>query len=237
MDNWKAKTCWTPEFFKSKYGDIHVTTVKQTETTDEQCTMRLGEYIDYMQSTKEENPSYLRTWYFPNDCPEILEDYNIPEYFKSWLEQLPHEIRSQFSSWLFIGPANTGSRMHVDGFMTSAWNAVISGRKCWLFYPPEDECYLYTGEVDAFNPDLTKYPLFAQARPLICIQNPGEIIFTPSGWWHQVINETNCISLTGNFVNETNCKMVRNYLDVTERPEYSDTLQQAIKQYIPQLCV
>ncbi|MBW4592771.1 MAG: cupin-like domain-containing protein [Brasilonema angustatum HA4187-MV1] len=60
MDNWKAKTCWTPEFFKSKYGAIHVTTVKQTETTDEQCTMRLGEYIDYMESSEEENPYYLR---------------------------------------------------------------------------------------------------------------------------------------------------------------------------------
>lgn len=234
MDNWKANTCWTPEFFKSKYGAIHVTTVKETKTTDDQCTMRLGEYIDYMESTKEENPYYLKAWYYHNDCPEISEDYKIPEYFKSWHQQLPDDIRPQMS-WIFIGPANTGSRMHVDALMTSAWNAVISGRKRWFFYPPEDECYLYDGKVDAFHPDLTKYPLFAKARPLTCIQNPAEIVFTPSGWWHQVINEKNCIAVTENFVNETNYKMVRNYLEVLEDSEYSNTIKQAVKQYIPQL--
>ncbi|WP_375509762.1 cupin-like domain-containing protein [uncultured Nostoc sp.] len=231
MDNWKAKTCWTPEFFKSKYGATHVT-VRKTKTPDDERTMRLGEYIDYMESTKEENPYYLKYWGFSDDCPELLEDYNIPEYFNSWHQQLPDEIRPRWS-WIYIGSTNTGSGMHIDPAMSSAWNAVISGRKRWVFYPPEDEPYLYDGKVDAFNPDLKKYPLFAEARSLTCIQNSGEIIFTPGGWWHQVVNEENCIAITGNFVNETNYKMVKNYLEVSEVPKLNQ-LKQAVKQYIPQ---
>lgn len=232
MDNWKAKTCWTPEFFKSKYGAIHVMLVR-AKTQNKEITMRLGEYIDYIESTKEENPYYLRSWRFPYDCPELLEDYNIPEYFKSWHQQFPYKIRPQLGE-LYIGSVNTGTYLHVDTMMTSAWNAVISGRKRWFFYPPEDQHYLYDGKVDAFNPDLTKYPLFAKAKSLTCIQNPGEIIFIPSGWWHQVVNERNGIALSENFVNETNYKMVRNFLEVSEATEYYNTMKKMIKQYIPQ---
>jgi oxalate decarboxylase/phosphoglucose isomerase-like protein (cupin superfamily) len=39
---------------------------------------------------------------------------------------------------------------------------------------------------------------------LSCVQRPGDIIFTPSNWWHQVRNDTCTLALTENFINETN---------------------------------
>jgi oxalate decarboxylase/phosphoglucose isomerase-like protein (cupin superfamily) len=36
------------------------------------------------------------------------------------------------------------------------------------------------------------------------VQRPGDIIYTPSNWWHQVRNETCTLALTENFINETN---------------------------------
>ena len=39
-------------------------------------------------------------------------------------------------SWLYIGPKNSRSALHVDA-TSSAWNAVLSGRKQWVAYPPE----------------------------------------------------------------------------------------------------
>lgn len=38
--------------------------------------------------------------------------------------------------WLVAGPAGSGSRFHCDPYCTSAWNALLSGRKLWVFYPP-----------------------------------------------------------------------------------------------------
>ena len=38
--------------------------------------------------------------------------------------------------WLIWGPARSGSTFHKDPNATSAWNAVVRGRKRWLLYPP-----------------------------------------------------------------------------------------------------
>ena len=50
----------------------------------------------------------------------------------------------------------------------------------------------------------------------------------------KVVNEQNGIALSENFVNETDYKMVRNFLEVSEATEYYNTMKQMSKQYIPQ---
>ena len=41
--------------------------------------------------------------------------------------------------WLVIGPERSGSPFHLDPYKTSAWNAVLEGRKRWWLYPPDVE--------------------------------------------------------------------------------------------------
>jgi histone arginine demethylase JMJD6 len=76
---------------------------------------------------------------------------------------------------------------------------------------------MYYGRLDAFNPDLPRFPLFAGARGYKCIQEPGDVVFTPSYWWHQVKNDIGGISFTENFVNQWNFHQVREALK--KRPE------------------
>lgn len=37
---------------------------------------------------------------------------------------------------MIIGPERSGSSFHKDPNSTSAWNAVIKGKKKWILFPP-----------------------------------------------------------------------------------------------------
>lgn len=202
MDDWPALQLWTPEFFERKYGDLQVT-VRRCHARSDSKRIALREYIRYLSAPAELDPYYLGNWKFENDCPELRSHYRPPVYFESWHEQLPSHLRPCWR-WMFIGPSGAGTHMHVDVAKTSAWNAVTYGAKRWVFFPPDQEPLLYRGEVDAFNPDLAKFPDFGRVIRFECVQEPGGIVFTPSGWWHQVRNESACIAVTENFINEIN---------------------------------
>ncbi len=206
-DSWKATQIWSLEYLKEKYGDklVLIRKCNHIEISDLYETT-LGEYIDYLKvEGQEENPWYC-TWSFMENCKEIYEDYNSIEIFKdNWIDYIPRGEMND-CKWLFIGPKGSGTPLHLDFAMTSAWNAVITGRKKWIFFSPEDSKYMYEGMVDAFNPNLEKFPEFSKANPIIVYQNPGDIVYTPSGWWHQVINLEDGISITENFINKSNAK-------------------------------
>jgi hypothetical protein len=126
------------------------------------------------------------------------------DYFKV----LGEEKRPHYK-WVIFGPNRSGSTFHVDPNGTSAWNAVIRGRKKWILFPQDEvppgvfpsednanvvcpltplewyenfyDACMY--ENDDYDGEERKAHHFQET---IC--EPGDVIFVPSQWWHCVVN-------------------------------------------------
>ncbi|CAK9871623.1 unnamed protein product [Sphagnum jensenii] len=215
---WPAQKTWNLKQMVDRYGDV---AFKVSQSHGKKVKMKLKDYASYMQSQNDEEPLYIFDSKFGEVAPTMLQDYSVPSIFsEDLLALLDKQIRPPFR-WLVAGPARSGASWHVDPALTSAWNALLSGRKRWALYPPgrvppavivhvdEDD-----GSVNFDGPTslqwwLDVYPTLRQEeKPLECTQLPGETIFVPSGWWHCVLNIDPSIAVTQNFVNTTNLELV-----------------------------
>ena len=205
---WAAFQKWSYDFFKVNYGpfqcdvrDCHIDAI---------VPMAMADYMDYMKSGKRDRLLYLSQWaIFPH--PELYKDYQAPNYFSNWLEKLPRKLQQKYGvtySTLYIGPKGTGTNLHIDNRNTSAWLAVLSGQKRFIFFSPDQEPFLYDGAVDVLNPDLERFPLYAKAKPVEIILEAGDLVYFPSKWWHQVENLEDSIALSHNLVDEWNAEVV-----------------------------
>lgn len=98
---------------------------------------------------------------------------------------------------IWLGHASNVSA-HFDAFDNVA--CVVAGTRRFTLYPPDAIGALYVGPLDntmagqpvslaASQPlDLEKYPRFAEARPraLGAELGPGDAIYIPKLWWHQI---------------------------------------------------
>jgi hypothetical protein len=87
---------------------------------------------------------------------------------------------------------------HFD--LSSNIACVVGGRRRFTLFPPEQLPNLYMGPIEftisgppismvsASNPDLARFPRFAeaQAHAVSAELGSGDAIYIPYGWWHQV---------------------------------------------------
>ncbi|KAK1930177.1 F-box protein [Phytophthora citrophthora] len=129
----------------------------------------------------------------------------------------PGSSRPDFR-WIVIGPQRTGAPWHQDPARTSAWNSLVKGRKRWAIYPPDSPPpgvnVGKNGErgsgldMPSLMWYLHVYPtLTPDQKPLEIIQEEGETIYVPNGWWHLVLNLDLTIAVTQNFVDSHNAVM------------------------------
>ncbi|CAM9237119.1 unnamed protein product, partial [Ectocarpus fasciculatus] len=132
--------------------------------------------------------------------------------------------------WFLLGPKGSGSNMHVDPLGTSAWNTLLLGRKMWVLFPPgTNEEHI---KAPVFSPNRNNEPSvrakdfcaaawFAHVLPDIqtsvregtwlssetpvqFVQQSGETVYVPAGWWHVVINLETTACVTQNIAEASN---------------------------------
>jgi histone arginine demethylase JMJD6 len=212
LDSWGALAKWTPGYFKTKYGSMDLAIDGQDYT--------MAEFIDRVNSSSPENPApYLRNAIVEELLPELLPDIQpLPGYYSpNWLDgRFSHPLRSRLhngSPELYIGGGGAKFPfLHFDSYHTHAFLAQVYGVKEYTTFSPDQTPYLYVSpkqynasEIsDLENPDLEKFPLFANAVPMRFELHPGEILFIPGGLWHTAKMLTPSISISVNRANASN---------------------------------
>ncbi|GGP56062.1 cupin-like domain-containing protein [Streptomyces melanogenes] len=178
-------------------------------------TVSLTEVLDDMRATRPRG-LYLRHQSVSRFDPALPT--LVPKEVRrlNWLLALEPDARPDWS-WLMIGAAGTSSPVHVDVMASAAWNLLCAGTKRWTFHPPKraEEWRLLPPECARGTHD---------SPPREFIQEPGDIVVTPSGWAHEVHNLTGSIAVTSNFINRSNLDFALRYFSLIGDTDAHDVL-------------
>ncbi|KAJ0266256.1 F-box protein [Hirschfeldia incana] len=245
LDDWPAVTKWTKEYLTKVSGDV--------EFAVGPVEMKLENYFRYSDGVTEERPLYLFDPKFAEKVTVLDSEYDVPVYFKEDLFSVLGRERPDYR-WIIIGPSGSGSSFHIDPNSTSAWNAVITGSKKWVLFPPdvvppgvhpspdgaEVACPVSIMEwFMNFYGDTKNW----KKRPVECICRAGEVVFVPNGWWHLVINLEESVAITQNYVSRRNLLNVLEFLKkpnakelvsgTNDRENLHDKFKKAIEEAYP----
>ena len=209
--HWPAHMTWSFENFIKRFHNTRFILADNIEP------MTFAEYNDYCVSTTEDEPLYIFDESFGEreDSKELLRDYDEPELFSDDLFKNLETIRPRYR-WFIAGPPRSGSNLHVDPLGTSAWNALITGKKEWIIFYPGAPVRESTKSGAAWFRD--EYPKLKHLQHYRFVQKPGEILYIPSGWWHIAINREATMAVTQNFFESKYISKTKDLI-LRERPD------------------
>jgi Cupin-like domain len=203
-ESWPATKKWNLNFFKnlgpSDAVQIEIGNILQGKTVFDEWT--LGYYLNHIhERTKGTDPErdasedvpYLAAFRLFSCYPELKNDVD----FSFWDGMIKYPV-----GW--IGPSGAYSGIHWD--IAPNLFAGFLGIKEFRIYSPNQSEFLYQSEkydkgsflslVDGQRPDYNRFPLFKKARPIKVTVHPGDLLFIPEKWWHEVLGIGTTISVS-----------------------------------------
>ena len=233
-DTWMAmKTCCFDQLVE-RFGHLEW---RFSDTHGE--TMSLQTYCKYVHNlegqTDDAPLAVYDSQFALDERHQILNEYTIPQCFDTDLfELLDHyhdddhdgnkdepplveSLRPPFR-WILIGPARSGTGLHVDPVGTHAWVTLLQGLKRWVLFPPHTDPHsigMRTPQIPSVVWFRDWYPrLFRRdnshhsnhdddhSRAVHVLQHPGETVYVPAGWPHLVLNLELSVAITHNYATE-----------------------------------
>ncbi|WP_221191196.1 DUF6065 family protein [Sphingomonas sp. BK580] len=197
--DWPAVRDWSPAGLVAKVGSAEVTFQGDRETAADfelskdrhTRTMPFDRFIE-RATGKDGNDVYITA--YNNGANQrafapLLED----------LRQLPYLDGPEGMLW--VGPSGTFTPLHHD--LTNNLLVQVTGTKRLHLLPPSETAslanrrHVFSDVHDIEDPErLALYPAAAEARRYVVDLRPGDALFIPVGWWHQVRSLSFSVTLT-----------------------------------------
>ena len=216
-DSWRATAEWVAaagqpavSTLAALFPDSEVSVVDGKGTRRE---MSISEYATWWERRGEgEPPLYLKDWHLPHLHAEYGA-YALPAHVADdWLNE--HWSATSGGDggdsggdhrFVYVGPAGSRTALHADVFFSFSWSANVCGSKRWWLLPAADRRLVSDAATQPLARDILTLPA-AASRAIEVEQGAGEMLFVPSGWYHQVENTADTISVNHNWLNACNAK-------------------------------
>ncbi len=193
VTRWRALGLWSPEHFKSRYGEVEVQAAfgravdpdYDMHTAKLSRAVRFGDFIDRVLAAGESNDLYLVANNRNMDRAALQSLYEDVAVDAAVLD--PARYAGSVALW--FGPGGTVTPMHHD--TSNILFAQVYGRKRFKLVAPWETALLAAArgvycDIDPEAPDLAKHPAYAKVTVKDLTLAPGDMLFIPVGWWHHV---------------------------------------------------
>ncbi len=177
MADWPARTRWTFDLFRERYGDDQIYANSPLLLEEDvgcrpvQVLVSLRDYIDglldpaaprrveFLRGTPEELaqnglPLYAPSYRALALHPELAADLHpVPRFCDDWLSRFPAslvrflELYGQPINFLLVAPTGGKAFLHQDYWGTHTYLAQLVGRKVAVLFSPADTGSLHDGAV------------------------------------------------------------------------------------------
>lgn len=192
-DRWPARSLWTSSYLADKLGSVQIEVMADRESDPDyevnanqhRYLMPFDEYVAKVAASSRSNDTYLvanNKLLSTERAQPLWDDFDLDERYLS-----PDPGRSHAFFW--FGPAGTVTPLHHDT-VNVLFNQV-DGWKHIILIPALEIHRVYNSigvfsDVNPLNPDLSRYPLYADVQQIHVDVGPGQTLFIPAGWWHHV---------------------------------------------------
>jgi hypothetical protein len=204
-----AFTRWSEGYLKSVAGHREVA-VRETNGPPRNVFQNLaqggrvpfGDYLDWVVETARDLEAIAGHSGVRDITRAVAaRGFDVSYYLDAKLDQLSDRLLADAPApgWyrtapvdtnLWCGVLGTSCGLHCD--VTPNCNVQVIGRKHFILFPPSQSRRVYRiprithCRFDPNDPDFERFPLARRASGLQCTLSPGESLYIPVGWYHQV---------------------------------------------------
>ncbi|MCE0490897.1 cupin-like domain-containing protein [Pantoea sp. Mb-10] len=223
---------WNFDFFKENCKEM-LCQVSDDLNDPANITRKISisEYIQMVQDGKE--CPYMTGWSYQKSFPSLDDDIFFPEFHpEDFIEMLPK--RMQFRRrWIFFGKKGINCDLHIDCFSTSAWLLMIEGQKTFRAISPLDRHNIDMG-ASLFDSKVVEHLNKHGVNIVEFTLTPGTILYVPTGWVHEIRNDSDNIMVTGGFTSQQHAiRFYKNYHSYISRDALESDL--AFNNYLKML--
>ncbi len=211
ISDWPALSLWDEQYLKDRGQGCTIQMQGRRESNPEYEQQKdrhrvecdFGEFITRVFQGGDSNDFYM-TASNSTANSEILTrlsgDFEAPEPYAD-------SSNSDGRMFLWIGPKGAFTPLHHD--LTNNFMAQVHGRKRVRLISSTNLPLVYNhshcfSKLELDNVDLERHPLFRDVLTYEVILEPGELLFLPVGWWHDVLSLDVSITVTMTNIHGTN---------------------------------